>query len=243
MAWDNQHPFTRDSFREHVQSMCIETVHGDLTPVIQGRAFPPLWWLNGEIRVFAEAAVPQQTVDLIITAVDERIRETTGLEFRFVDLGDHPSAREPVAQATSARGLDEERLFALSLTEGWRDERRGGRQHGDIYITTKPLLDDSGSWGASRFTHGTMVFALHSGRSSRTGFLRRVALHETNHLLGMRTHCDYHQNVAGLRYAPSCNMHGSCPSETLCLKCRTFIQHWWDQLLYEQQQEQGLASG
>jgi hypothetical protein len=245
MAFNPRRPHTRDSYRQELQTVAWETMNGLRTPAIGGKVLLPHWWVNGEIRVFSDPAVPQATVDLITAAVSERIRETTGFTFTFHHYGDHPSAREQVAQATSSRGLDPDRLFALSLSEGWRNEARGGRQHGDIYITTKPFLDDQISWGAACFRHGTMMFALHSGRSSSSGFLRRVALHETNHLLGMYCHCDDYQVVRGHQYTPSCNMHYSCPSDTLCPKCVDFIHHWWLQVAheYELQQGQGLASG
>lgn len=245
MAFNPRYPHTRTSYCEELQTVAYETMRGLRTPAIGGKVFLPHWWVNGEIRVFAEAAVPQRTIDLIIAAVDERIRETTGLTFDFHQFGAHPSALQQIAQATSAGAIDHDRLFSLALSEGWRDEHRGGRQHGDIYITAKPFVNDSASWAAACFRHGAMMFCLHGQRASNHGFLRRVALHETNHLLGMYCHCDDYQVVAGHQYTSSCNMHYSCPSDTLCPKCVDFIHHWWLQVAHEHelQQDQGLAFG
>jgi hypothetical protein len=250
MAWNPKRHFSRDGYREHVQTVACETMRGHRTPIIGGKTFLPYWWIRNEIRVFWDAAISQQTVDLIIKAVDERIRETIGLPFRFNLFGAHPSAMEQVADATVNGQIDEQRLFATALSESWRDSKCGGQQHADIYITNKPFLNDTVSWGAADFKFGAMVFCLYGNRQNSQGFLRNVALHETNHLLGMYCHCDDYQNVEGLSYSPRCNMHYSCQHESLCPKCTDFIRNWWAQVAheYEQsygqlQQEMGLTAG
>jgi hypothetical protein len=165
--------------------------------------------------------------------MQERIAEV-GLErFAFLQTGQHPTSLQQIAQATVGRELDEERLFSLALTEVWRDEKRGGRQHADVYITNKPLKDDHVSWGAARFNHGAVVFSLTGDRQKNLGFLANVARHETTHLLGMYAHCDDYQNVAGFKYTSNCNMHGSCSQPRLCPKCLFFLEHWWAQLDHE----------
>ena len=236
MTWNPNQHFTRDSYREHVQTAACETMSGRRTPSINGESILPYWWIQSEIRVFWDAAIPRQTVDLITGAVDERIRETIGLPFRFALFGDHASAAEQVANAALNGQIDEQRLFASALSESWRDPRCGGRQHADIYITAKPFLNDTISWGAGCFKHGTMIFALYGRRHQSHDFLRRVALHETNHLLGMYCHCDDYQNVEGYSYTPECNMHYGCSSSGLCPKCVEFIRHWWVQVSYEYEQ-------
>jgi hypothetical protein len=227
MAWDKHQAFTRASFQQHVYDVARETMSGLRVDPIGGTKYLPYWWLNGEIRVFWEPGIPQQTVDLIVSAVDQRAREVPGLEFVFNKYGHHASAIEQIDAATTRGQLDPDRLLALAASEPWRDWRRGGRQHADIYITTRPFLDDSVSWAAACFKHGAMMFCLHGGRHQSHDFLRRVALHETNHLLGMYCHCDDYQNVAGLSYSPRCNMHYSCSHADLCPKCRTHIECWW----------------
>ncbi|MEO8638036.1 MAG: hypothetical protein ABI430_04015 [Candidatus Taylorbacteria bacterium] len=212
---------------------------GHRTPTIGGETHLPHWWIQSEIRVFWDVAISRQTVDLIVKAVDERIRETIGLPFRFKFHGSHPSAMEQVVDATINDEIDEQRLFATALSESWRDLCHGGQQHADIYITNKAFLNDTVSWGAADFKFGAMVFCLYGNRSQSQEFLRKVALHETNHLLGMYCHCDDYQNVEELSYTPSCNMHYSCPSDDLCPKCVEFIRHWWAQIEYEYEQSYG----
>jgi hypothetical protein len=227
MDWDKHQPFTRNEFCQHVYDVARETISGLRVDPIGGTRYLPYWWLNGEIRVFWDAGISRQTVDLIVNAVQKRAREAPGLTFTFPMLGNDRSSAEQLAQATVRGQIDPDKLFSLALSEHWRDTRRGGRQHADIYITTKPFLNDTASWAAASFKHGTMVFCLHGQRHQNADFLRRVALHETNHLLGMYCHCDDYQNVAGLPYSPKCNMHYTCSHTELCLKCRTHIEYWW----------------
>lgn len=236
MTWDKNQPFTRNAFCEHVYNVARETMRGLRVDPIGGTRYLPYWWLNGEVRVFWELGVPRQTVDLIVDAVDQRTRETMGQTFVFDLFGQHQSASEQIADATVNGQVDEKRLFSLMLSEHWRDKRRGGRQHADIYITTKPFLNDPVSWAAACFKHGAMVYCLHGQRHQSSDFLRRVALHETNHLLGMYCHCDDYQNVAGLPYTPRCNMHYSCSHAELCPKCQTHIKWWW-QGVYDEARE------
>lgn len=227
MVWDKYQPFTRNSFREHVQGIALETMRGLRTDPIGGIRYLPYWWLNGEVRVFWEPGISWQTVDLIVNAVDQRARETLNVSLVFEKHGEHPSAIEQIDGALVRGRLDPNRLFSLALSEPWRDHRRGGRQHADIYITTKSFVNDPGSWAAACFKHGAMVFCLHAERYQHRDFLRRVALHETNHLLGMYCHCDDYQNVAGMPYTRECNMHYSCHCANLCSKCQTQLRWWW----------------
>jgi len=236
MAWNPLRHFGREEFREHVQNYACETMDGRRTPPIDGKIYLPYWWVRGEIRVFWEAGISQSTVDLIVRAVEERVQETINLPFRFSPYGAHPSAMGQVAQATINSQIDEKMLFKLALSESWRDPKCGGQQHADIYITEKQFLGDRASWGAADFKFGAMVFCLYGNRQKNQNFLRNVALHEANHLLGMYAHCDAYQNVQGFKYTPSCNMHYSCPSEKLCPKCTEFIQNWWLQVSYEYEQ-------
>lgn len=227
MEWNKHHPFTRAAFCECAYTTARETMRGLRTDLIDGVVHLPYWWRNGEIRVSWEPGVSQETVDLIVCAVDRRTREVLDMPFNFQLLGSHPSSVEQIAGATVRGHIDWERLFASALSEHWRDESRDGRQHADIYITTKSFLDDHVSWAAAHFRFGAMVFCLHGQRQHSREFLQRVASHETNHLLGMSCHCDDFQNVVGLPYTPNCNMHYACTHSDLCLKCRTFLQWWW----------------
>ncbi len=236
MAWDPHTHLTRPAFYERVRYLAHLTMAGRLTPPVAGKIFLPYWWTNGEIRVFWETGITRVTVDLIVKAVDERIRETIGIPFQFNLYGSHASAIKQVAQATVNGQIDENCLFATALSEIWRDPQCGGQQHADIYITNKPFLNDTVSWGAADFKFGAMVFCLYGNRQNSQDFLRNVALHEANHLLGMCCHCDDYQNVEELSYSSRCNMHYSCQYENLCLKCADYIRNWWAQVVHEYNQ-------
>lgn len=233
MTWNQRKFYTRDAFRRHVQIVAHETLEGRHTPSVNGTVHQPGWWINAEIRVFWERSIPRQAVDVIVGAMDERVFETVGTRFQFCLYGDHATSSGQVRDATERGQIDEKKLFATALSEEDRNQRLGGRQHADVYVTAKPLVDDWASWGAASFRHGTSIFALHGDRGSSRDFLRAVALHETNHLLGMYAHCDDYQNVEDHRYEPSCNMHYACPTGTLCPKCTEFLHHWWAQIARE----------
>ncbi|TSC68075.1 MAG: hypothetical protein G01um101456_749 [Parcubacteria group bacterium Gr01-1014_56] len=242
MEWDKHQQFTRNSFCGHVYDIARETMRGLRTDSIGGIRYLPYWWLNGEVRVFWESGIPRQTVDLIVNAVDQRAREVPGLSFVFEKYGDDAGAIEQIGSALVRGQLDPDRLFSLALSEPWRDPRRGGRQHADIYITTKSFVDDPVSWAAASFKYGAMMFCLHGQRHHSHDFLRKVALHETNHLLGMYCHCDDYQNVVGLPYTSRCNMHYSCTHAELCPKCQTHIKWWWLGVQDEMSETQAEAS-
>lgn len=227
MTWDPKHSFTEDSFRAHVYSVARETMRGHRIQPINGLRYLPYWWLNSEVRVFWETTIPREAVDVIVRAVDQRIRETIGAAFTFTMLGNHESGISQIDTATQSGNLDVDQLFTLALSEHWRDKARGGRQHADIYVTDKAFIDDDVSWAAASFNHGAQVYCLHGERHRDHSFLERVALHETGHLLGLYSHCNDYQNIAGLPYTPVCNMHYACTHAVLCAKCETQIAAWW----------------
>jgi len=203
-------------------------------PTTERVIYLPHWWTKSEIRVFSEASVPRRTVDLIVDAIAERTREVLpALKFDFRLLGNHESSARQVAASLVNGEIDEMKLFSLALSENWRDESRGGRQHGDIYITTKPPIGDAVSWAASTFQHGAMLFCLTGDRVNSREFLRKVTLHETGHLMGQYSHCDEYKNVAGFTYTEACNMHYACTYAELCKKCRTHFLWWWRGVLDE----------
>jgi len=227
VAWDKRQSFTRQSFCEHVYDLARKATRTYIVDSNSNRRYASHWWLNGEVRVFWEPGIPRHTVDLIVNAIDQRARETVGLEFDFKLYGNDASSAGQVSTALRSGQLDPDRLFDLAALEPWRDQACGGQQHADIYITDKQFAGDPVSWAAASFRYGAMMFCLHGQRHLGSSFLRKVALHETNHLLGMYCHCDDYQNVADLPYSPRCNMHYSCAYEDLCPKCRTHIEWWW----------------
>lgn len=230
MFWDSKTRFTRDGYRKHVQRIAYETMWpgGHFVHRIGDKDYLPHWWTDNHIYVAWEPGIPQETAEMIAQAVDERIQELWNVRFKFTMFGNHESFAEQVDASMMRGQLDEQRLFSLAASESWRDQNRGGRQHGDIYITTKPFLNDSVSWGAAAFYYGAMIFALHGQRHRSTEFLHRIALHEATHLCGMHTHCEIYQGVEGYTYNGHCNMDSGMPTGELCPKCQEYLRIFWD---------------
>jgi hypothetical protein len=233
--WNSMEYATRENYKHVIFSEALHVFCGAKMPVVNGVAIRPLWFLNREIRVFWEPSVPSSTALLICRAIERRIEEcgTFSEPFEIKMYGSDESAMSQLNSATVNGQVDHMRLFGTCLTEVHRDENRGGRQHADVFITTRSLLGDHVSWGVSQFAYGTMVFALHGNRCNHEQALFNLAMHETTHLLGMGTHCDLFQNVEGYEYSSQCNMHYDCLNKPLlCSKCRDFVDLWWSQIAY-----------
>lgn len=221
MNWDNNQPFTPDGFAKHVQSIASQTYTD--------------WWIRKKIHIYHEPGIPRSAIKTIITAVDERIYQV--LHSRFtIKLDTNENFATQIEEATVNGHIDEHKLFSLASFGRRRDPYRGGRQHGGIYITTKPFLHSPASWGAAHFKFGTIIFALNGRRYQPTNLLRNVALHETTHLIGMYTHCKTYQNVQGYDYHGPCNMDPDCKTGYLCPKCRDLVVHFWKQVNYQYDQ-------
>ncbi|PIR46707.1 MAG: hypothetical protein COV07_02920 [Candidatus Vogelbacteria bacterium CG10_big_fil_rev_8_21_14_0_10_45_14] len=196
------------------------------------RMSPANWWINGEIRVFWTRNVPEKTVDVVVSACEERAREFGRLcgfpAFRFRRFGSHPSALEQVAACMTIRGeVDEQKFFPLVGAESWRRPEAGGYRHGDIYITEYPIKGGHTSWGVTSVNEGIMLLGLYGDRPQSPYFLDCVAMHEMGHMLGIPLHCDQYRDVAGYRYDPHCGMHWACPGTEVCPKCLDFVSEWW----------------
>lgn len=214
---------TREDWLATAANGAIDVASGQGMP----KGFQCRWWIHREIRVFWERDIPRQTVDVVVEACQERIAECGLPEFEFEIVGPHWSVDQQLVQCARGREIDHDRFDDLCLREEWRDEDRGGRQHGDIVITRYELLDDPASWGVTGIRNGTILFGLHGKRPSNHSFLRKVALHEMGHLLGAAFHCDETRHLSGYRYDPQCSMHYSCTGDTLCMKCKEFVRTWW----------------
>ncbi len=237
MSWDSNKYRTREDYLASLMWQAKRVFGGDLRPIINHVPITPLWFAEREIRVFWEAGISQSTAQLVKAMIEKRISQVDGLmPFDVILFGQHWSIGEQIANAMVGHELDDERLRSLCLSEPWRDYQQGGKQHADVIITKRPFLNDSVSWGAARFSQGTMILALYGNRQESHHCLGNVVLHETNHLLGMGCHCDDFLNVEGYHYSRDCNAHYDCLHKSdLCPKCADFISHWWVQIQYEWQ--------
>ncbi len=204
---------------------------GEDRPVIDGKPYPPFWWMEKKIRIFCEEGISSQTIRIVQQAINQRFSEVGHEPFDFEIWGVHQSAQEQIKASMVNGQLDENKLFRICASEPWRDKAKGGIQHGDIFITRRQFLNDTVSWGAADFKFGVMILALHGSRQTSTDFLRRVVLHEATHLVGYGYHCDQWKEVEGYLYDSNCSMHYSCHGEHLCDKCNDFIGAWWERIL------------
>ncbi len=227
---NNKHYFSIHNYRRHVAEAATMYFRGSRSPVVNGRRYLPLWWTSGEVRIFTEQGITDPTVNTVIDMLKQRANELDLKPFHFKVFGPHPSALQQVRDSLVRGQIDPYKFFDICVSEDYRDQSKGGMQHADIVITKRSFLDDTVSWGAASWAHGAMIFTLHGDRQHHTAFLKKVALHEANHLFGMPLHCDHYQNVDGYRYDTRCNMHYCCPTEVLCPKCKDFITQWWLQI-------------
>jgi hypothetical protein len=225
--WDPHKRYTQEVYIAMVRKAVRDTLWGQKQPIVDGVRHQPLWWLHREFRVFWEPGIADTTVLLVEKEIKDLCRELGIGMFSFQNFGSHDSAMEQIRSSLRGDELDEQQLFQLAVSEHWRDERVGGRQHGDIYITRQSFVNDRVSWGAASFPHGALMLTLHGNRQQNHGFLRGLVRHEATHLFGMSCHCDDFQNVESYRYTRSCNMHYEIPSGTLCPKCSDFVRAWW----------------
>lgn len=233
--WDKRKHRSLDEYLAMNQNVVCEMMWEDRRAVVDGVAYQPLWWWNREIRVFWEPDIDETTVQLVCREIDDFSRELGIGSFDFQLFGSHESAMEQIHASMYRGELDEQRLMASAVSEHWRDESRGGRQHGDIFITRQSFKDDRVSWGCASFVYGTMALMLHGDRQRNHRFLRGLVRHEATHLLGMSFHCDDFQNVGDFHYDGSCNMHYSIPSDQLCPKCTAWIRNTWELLQHIQE--------
>ncbi|MBT6253871.1 hypothetical protein HOI83_01410 [Candidatus Uhrbacteria bacterium] len=190
----------------------------------------PYWIETREIRVMWEEGILPSLAAMVAEEIRVFVSELgLGVEFEVILYGSgweesdrRIGVSDYIRPATINGELDHRALFDLSYGETYRQER----QHADVYITTRPFVDDRVSWGAAIFEHGCMMLTLWGKRQHSRQFIRSVVRHEMCHLLGMPIHCD-DIGVEGWAHDTSCNMHYALPSSRLCGKCREYLGRWW----------------
>ena len=186
------------------------------------------WWKHQEIRLFWEPDIHLATVRVVIDELN-LLCQAIGLQFKLIPFGSHQSAMIQLKAVTHDNQIDYNRFFDIVVAEDWRNESIGGREHGDIFITTKHLLDDPVSLGCASYTDGCILFALHGQSQHNHTLLRRLVRHEATHLLGLGLHCNEFP-VQGYHYNDRCNMHYSLPSGETCPKCLDYLRAFWTHL-------------
>lgn len=198
--------------------------------VMAGVSTRATWWKHREIRLFWEPGIHPSTIEVVMNEI-ELLCRAIGLQFNLIPLGSHRSAMRQLQAVTHGNQIDYNRFFDIVSTEVWRNESVGGREHGDIFITTKYLLNDQVSLGIAGYKAGGILFTLHGQSQYNHTLLRRLVRHEATHLLGLGWHCDHPDfRINGYSYNASCNMHYHLPSGETCPKCLDYLRAFWQHL-------------
>jgi hypothetical protein len=205
--------------------------HAGNTPVIDGKAYPPLWWIHQEIRIFCEEGIHKSTARHVSQAIRRRVRELELHPFDIKVIGVHENSTTNINLARDGECINRKKLFEILLSEIWRDPRHGGRQHADVLLLNRYFFGDSKLWGESSFKHGVMLLALPGERQDADDYLKEIVMVETCRLLGYTYDCGDFSNVAKYPYEKDCDMHFERnPSGRICQKCRDWISEFWQAL-------------
>lgn len=187
------------------------------------QSYPTKWWKNGEIRLFWEPDIEIYGVDLVIDEIN-KLCTTISVNFNIIPLDRHKSSI--LQSVVHDEQIDCKRLFNLVQLDPSRNENIGGYEHGNIFITSRKLLNDPVSLGRASYFHGCMVLCLYDRSQYYYNLLRRLARHQMTHLLGLPFHCDQFL-VDGYNKYELCNMHYVLPSGETCPKCIDFLRQFW----------------
>jgi hypothetical protein len=206
------------------------TMHTMKEIVLAGASRRATWWKHQEIRLFWEPDIHPSTIKVVMNEF-ELLCRAIGVKFKLIPFGSHQSAMRQLQAVTNGNQVDYNRFFDIVSTEVWRNESIGGREHGDIFITTKYLLNDTVSLGIAGYKAGGVLFALHGQSQYNSTLLRRLVRHEATHLMGLGWHCDHPDfRVNGYHYSGKCNMHYHLPSGETCQKCLDYLRAFWQHL-------------
>jgi hypothetical protein len=182
-------------------------------------------WVSGkEIRVLSMPGISSKATRVVKGSIKEVIDELhLDFDINVYDLD--RSTKNLIECHISRNGLDYEGLSRALAIESYRKPHLGGSQHADVILIPEFFDDDKVSWGVSRFSRGNILFALPNGRPNNLSFLRKIAKHESGHLLGYHLHHeDFSVPELDAKY---CVMDPSVPTDKVCDKCFNAINNFW----------------
>lgn len=189
-------------------------------------------WISGkEIRIFALPGINKKAVETVKKSIEDLVDELH-LDIDVKTYNPDDSIKNPVEKCTSSNGLDYNNLSKMLALEPYRKPEMGGKQHADVVLVDDYFDDDKMSWGDSRFSRGTTIFALGANRKNDHAFLKNVAKHEAVHLLGYNLHCDdiavpeleSDDCVMSYETTPNGNKYSSTK---VCDKCFNALNYFW----------------
>ncbi len=191
-----------------------------------------------EIRVFLMPGVDESVVKPITSGIRDLVDEI-GLDLDINYYGSHYSVIEQVKECATGNGdVDFIKLGTMVGKESWRDPARGGTPHSDVIISDKLIHGGYHWWAGTMIYDAFIFFALSGERQNSLGFLRKLAKHETGHLLGLKDHHDKYPFYKSFRRGSlevqlgyddvsNCNMLFEASTSHTCEKCSDKIRFFW----------------
>jgi|GEM_PF-1318980 len=184
-------------------------------------------WVNGkEIRVFREPSVARPCLEATVEGLCEMVDEL-GLKLDVLDYDIEASVQPMIDASTEYGVLDGEQLSRRLFAESYRDTNKGGKQHADVLLTSKPLRLGDENWGETRFNTGAMIMSLPQGRQGSYDFIGNVAKHEAAHLLGFQEHHARVGNVIGYAEPEDCLTNWQCSTRDICERDEDALLAFW----------------
>lgn len=186
-----------------------------------------LWFCGGdEIHVSSIGGVRESLTETAAEGVQSML-DDAGLGFRAVNRGYDPEMDKFI------RGCMVDRMMDNFLAHRINDHRQeSGEMHADVVLMPFHLYQGDScptwAWGAGCQPQGCAFLYLPENRQEdrNRDFIRKVAKHETWHLLTGPEHA-HRYKVEGYEDVPDCITLPGCTTMDICEKCTDVIGAYW----------------
>ncbi|MFH1221807.1 MAG: hypothetical protein V1492_01845 [Candidatus Micrarchaeota archaeon] len=179
-----------------------------------------------------KVGIDPSVVPVVMSGIREMITDIGVFGFTIVPSVDHASVKLLEAATTPDGRLDCYKLRELIVSEHVREPQLFG-PHADVIITDQRFMhgetDRSEDWGFASFPYGLMVITIKDRRDldeSALEFFKKMAKHETGHLLGFDEHHDS-TSADGYRLTEKCVMLWEASTRVVCEKCLDGMKQFW----------------
>ncbi|MBD3354851.1 hypothetical protein GF361_02610 [Candidatus Woesearchaeota archaeon] len=179
-------------------------------------------WINEKlIRIYTDSSIPANQRDSYMSSVESGIGyvlDELELDFKIELIGVDNIVDNYIKDAMQENLLNPSEVAKQAKFEVYRDSTKGGIPHADVILSNKNL--NTYLWGWCTDLSGCMVI----GYSHSPNTLRKIAKHETTHLLGNRHHhgdSRFFEDAkeCGYEYVKECVGNPSCKYEKICPQC------------------------
>ncbi|RMF54846.1 hypothetical protein D6745_03950 [Candidatus Woesearchaeota archaeon] len=187
------------------------------------------WFYDREIRIYRMPSINPIVVPYVKEGIEELIREV-GLDISVFDCGIHDSVIRQVEMSLENGLVNPKTLANILGNEDYRDPEKGGSPHADVVLVDRGFFNDPTEyyWGNSNFRTGHVIITLQGNRQQYLGYIKNIAKHEANHLLGNPWHHDDPlAQTKGYANVKLCNTLKSAPILSVCEKCFDAIKYFW----------------